>query len=214
MSSVAVIIDWISGIRDCIDAVNVIDVSITVVIDSIGSGLSGIYPDVFDEIRMVVLNACIDDKYDHIGTALRDIPTQWKVHRHRCVQERVIGIVGNGACKNGRVRGARFVSGNSFQYSSYLGFVARVVFPIVNLELLSFRPISSWSFFEQDDTFGDSFGAHIGRFNRCHVRIYSAECRRISPDANNRSWIHPSLCRAFALRDHSRRYQGGDQPAG
>jgi hypothetical protein len=66
MSSVAVIIGWISGIRDCIDAVNVIDVSITVVIDSIGSGLSGIYPDVFDEIRMVVLNACIDDKYDHI----------------------------------------------------------------------------------------------------------------------------------------------------
>jgi hypothetical protein len=61
--AVTVIIEGISAACDGVDAVNIIDISVTIVIDPVTRDLSGINPDISGQIRMGILNTAIDDKH-------------------------------------------------------------------------------------------------------------------------------------------------------
>ena len=66
VSSVALIIEWISGVVDRVNAVVVFDVSVSIIIDSVTANLSRIRPHVGGEIGVVVAHAGVDHRDDNL----------------------------------------------------------------------------------------------------------------------------------------------------
>jgi hypothetical protein len=62
MGSMPVVIVGISRLGDGVDAVHVIDVAISVVINSISSDLLGVCPHVSEQIGMIVVNSGINNE--------------------------------------------------------------------------------------------------------------------------------------------------------
>ena len=61
------VIKWVAVIINCINAVNVIDIAISVIVNSIAWYFTCIYPHIGCQVSMAVINSCINDSDNNIG---------------------------------------------------------------------------------------------------------------------------------------------------
>lgn len=55
-----VIVEWIAGIRDRVDTVNVVDVAVTIIIHAVARDFVGVGPDIWREVWV-----CVEDSRVH-----------------------------------------------------------------------------------------------------------------------------------------------------
>ncbi len=103
MGTVAVIIERISTVRNGVDPVNVVDITVSVIIDSITSNLVWIPPHIRREIGMPVIEAGINDQNNHIGGSRCNIPSRFQRQPLTCIELRITRIVRRQARKVGPV---------------------------------------------------------------------------------------------------------------
>ena len=79
MGTVRIVVHWVGIPVEGIDTVNVIDISIAIIIDTIASNFTWVYPSVSCKVFMIVVNTRINYADYHIAITCGDIP------RFRCV---------------------------------------------------------------------------------------------------------------------------------
>lgn len=116
MSSVSVVIVGISRLCDGVDSVDVIDVAISVVVNSVPSDLLGVCPHVSEQVGVIVVDSGIDNQNERlvISWAGGVIPGGCQLHvRYRPLklEVRIVGScrrekgpVGRAACSTAQLR--------------------------------------------------------------------------------------------------------------
>jgi hypothetical protein len=84
VGTVAVIIERVSAVGNGVNAVDVVDVAISVIIDSVAGDFIGVSPHIRCDVRVVVIDTCIDDESDHIRWTSGDIPRGFQRHPLAC----------------------------------------------------------------------------------------------------------------------------------
>ncbi len=80
MSPVIVVIQGISVVVDEVIAVNIVDESIAVIVESVAWHLTGIDPHVCREIFVTIVDPCVDHRHDGLAAADGRIPGFGRIH--------------------------------------------------------------------------------------------------------------------------------------
>lgn len=112
MSSVPMIILWVSRVGREVIAMHIVDISISIVIDIVRWNFSWVRPGVGGEVWVIVRDPCINDHREGGIATGGDIPCVRQIEGERSVHRRILRIVWRSAGENRVVRRTGLVPRN------------------------------------------------------------------------------------------------------
>ena len=91
--AVVVVVHRVAVVADEVVAVHIVDVSVLVVVDAIAGNLTRVHPHVRLEVRMVVIDAGVDDGDDRLAAAGGDVPGGRRLDIGACLATGLPGVV-------------------------------------------------------------------------------------------------------------------------